>query len=84
MSINIKNSHAEYLVHELTRLTGKSITQTVILALEEKLKKEKGRGSVRGLKDEIMDISARCSKLPTLDERSSEVILHYNESGLPE
>lgn len=32
----------------------------------------------------IMAISAACSSLPTLDERSADEILSYNDIGLPE
>ncbi|MFE3453386.1 type II toxin-antitoxin system VapB family antitoxin [Nonomuraea sp. NPDC059194] len=37
MSLNIKNAEAEELARKLQRLTGESLTQTVIIAMTERL-----------------------------------------------
>lgn len=84
MSINIKNTQADDLVRALTRLTKQSITRVVIDALEEKLRKERGRRLAPHLKDEILEIGHRCARLPTRDDRSAEDILQYNDDGIPE
>ncbi|MBB5074675.1 type II toxin-antitoxin system VapB family antitoxin [Nonomuraea endophytica] len=39
MSLNIKNAEAEELARKLQRLTGESLTQTVIVAMTERLRR---------------------------------------------
>lgn len=39
MGLNIKNGDAHRLAHELAELTGESMTQAVIKAVEERLKR---------------------------------------------
>ena len=81
MSINIKNEDAERLARELSRLTGKTITEAVALALREKLNRLKGNRKIRSDFQTIMEISRRCSQLPDLDKRSPEEILGYDSRG---
>jgi ribonuclease VapC len=84
MPLNIKNSEAERLARALTEATGESITQAVILALEERLMRIQGRRTVRNLKDEIDEIGRRCAALPDIDKRSPDEILGYSAIGIPE
>ncbi|MFI9554814.1 type II toxin-antitoxin system VapB family antitoxin [Nonomuraea endophytica] len=39
MSLNIKNAEAEEIARKLQRLTGESLTQTVIIAMTERLRR---------------------------------------------
>ena len=82
MALNIKNPEADRLARELAARTGETITQTVLNALRERLKRE-GAKSPLSLKDEIMEISRRCAVLPDLDRRSADEIIGYDENGLP-
>ncbi len=82
MALNIKNPEADRLARELAARTGETITQTVLNALRERLKRE-GAKSPLSLKDEIMEISRRCAALPDLDRRSADEIIGYDEHGLP-
>ncbi len=82
MALNIKHPEADRLARELAARTGETITQTVINALRERLKRE-GAKSPLSLKDEIMEISRRCAALPDLDRRSADKIIGYDEHGLP-
>jgi antitoxin VapB len=59
------------------------ITQAVVVALRERLARRVGRSSRRRLRDELREIAQRCAQLPTLDDRSDEEILGYDERGLP-
>ena len=81
MSINIKNDEAERLARELSRITGKTITETIAEALSEKLKRLEGTKRKRDDFQAIMEISDRCSRLPDIDSRSPEEILRYNDIG---
>ncbi len=82
MALNIKHPEADRLARELAARTGETITQTVLNALRERLKRE-GAKSPLSLKDEIMEISRRCAALPDLDRRSADEIIGYDEHGLP-
>jgi antitoxin VapB len=83
MALSIKNREADRLARELAQTTGESLTEAVIRALRERLRRERGR--VRGprLKDELRAIRERCAALPVLDGRAPDEILGYDDAGLP-
>ena len=85
MALSIKNPEADYLARQLAELTNKSLTEAIIIALREKLQRCKSemRSRPKPLRDELLDIGQRCSRLPVLDDRTPEEILGYNENGLP-
>lgn len=83
MTLSIKNPEAERLARALARRTGESITDAVITALRERLKREQGRRKGEDLVAELMEISRRCAALPVLDSRQPEEIIGYDELGLP-
>ena len=83
MPICIRNPNAERLAREVASETGESITQAVTTALEERLQRVRGSRTASDLVADLMDISRRCSALPTLDTRSDEEILGYGEDGAP-
>ncbi|HMT92995.1 type II toxin-antitoxin system VapB family antitoxin [uncultured Thiothrix sp.] len=78
MPLSIRNERAELLAREVGVLTGKSLTQVIIDALEEKLERLKGSRLPSNTFEEVMAISQRCSALPDLDQRSTDEILGYN------
>jgi len=49
MPLNIKNAGADELARLLAQKTGRSITDAVIYALREQLRREQGRASVPDL-----------------------------------
>jgi len=83
MAFSIKNEEADRLARELATLTGQSLTDSVLTALKEQLKRETGRLTASGLRDDIARIQARVARLPRLDDRTDEEILGYDEYGLP-
>ncbi len=84
MALSIKHPAADQLARELAEITGVTMTQAVIKALEEQLKREKGRNTRQAdLKDELTIISQRCAALPVIDDRRPDVILGYDQDGLP-
>ena len=82
MALNIKNPEVERLARELAALTGETITETVVKALRERLKRETAKTRV-GLKDEIMAISRRTGRLPRRSGRAPEEIIDYDPRGVP-
>jgi len=83
MGISIKNPKVERLAREVARLSGESLTQAVIDALEERLERLKARRSAAALTEEILLISERCSALPDVHQRNSDEILDYDSRGVP-
>lgn len=84
MSLSIKDPKADKLARELAQETGQTITQAVIKALDDQLKRIKQKHNYReNLANELMDIGRHCANLPILDYRSPNEILNYNENGLP-
>ncbi len=81
MALSIKNEEVERLARELSRDTGRGVTETIRVALEEQYDKLRRSKRGCGVYDEIRDISRRCGALPELDVRSAEEILGYNERG---
>ena len=82
MALNIKDPEADRLARELARRTGETITQTVITALRERLKRESAKRPL-SLKDETMAISRRCAALPNRTGRTADGIVGYDENGVP-
>ena len=71
------------LVRELAAATGEGLTEAVRRAVEERLlrvRRDRGRG---GLKEDLLAIGAHCAALPEIDDRAPDVILGYDEHGLP-
>ncbi len=83
MALNIKHSEADRLARALARKTGETITEAVMNALRERLRREEGRVSLPSLKEELLAISDRCASLPDFDTRSAEEIVDYDERGIP-
>jgi antitoxin VapB len=83
MPISIRNPKTETLAREVARETGESITEAITLALEERLQRVRGSRVAADLVSEVMEISHRCSSLPTLDMRTDEEILGYGSDGAP-
>ncbi len=83
MPLSIKHPEADELARTLAKLTGKSITDAVISALREQLRRESGRMAPHDLKEELRAISDRCASLPDRDTRTPEEVIGFDERGLP-
>jgi len=83
MALSIKNPEADRLARELAKTTGETLTEAIVRALRERLRRERGRMRAPRLKEELHAIRERCSKLPILDSRSPDEILGYDDAGLP-
>ncbi len=83
MPLSIRNETAEKLARTVAGETGESLTEAIIIALEERLERLRGRKSPLDLKSRILAISARCSRLPDQDQRNPDEILNYGQHGEP-
>jgi len=83
MALSIKHDEADRLARELAATTGESLTEAVLNALRERLRRERGR--VRGprLRTELRAIRTRCASLPVLDSRAADDIIGYDGHGVP-
>jgi antitoxin VapB len=69
MALSLRNPRAEELARRASRKTGKNMTQVVVEALEEYLRRLNVHSGTSDLAEEIMEISKRCCSLP--DEADS-------------
>ncbi len=82
MPLNIKSAEADELARRLAKKTGRSITDAVIQALREQLRREEGRYTAPDLAEELLKIGRHCASLPNLDTRTEDEILGYDERGV--
>ncbi len=80
MALSIKNNRADELARELAALTGESLTDAVITALQLRLADER-RARLR--RTSLDDVLARAHALPILDHRTKDETLGYDDDGLP-
>jgi antitoxin VapB len=83
MAFSIKHDEADRLARELSRLTGETLTQAVVVALRERLLRQRVLRADRPLHEELLALGRQCSALPVLDARSPDQILGYDDHGLP-
>ncbi|MDB9312980.1 type II toxin-antitoxin system VapB family antitoxin [Spirulina sp. CS-785/01] len=78
MSMNIKDPKVHAMAKELAKLTGRSMTEAVKLAVEQALteaKAQQKQAQSPPLGQRLNAIALRCAALPNLDLRSREEIL---------
>lgn len=83
MPLSIKNDATERLARQVADETGESITEAIQKSLEERWQRLKARRRARVLSRQIDDILQRVDAMPTLDDRSPDEIIGYEEHGLP-
>ena len=83
MALSIKHPEADQLARKLSGITGLSLTDAVLKALREQLRRETGTPRIGGLAEDLRAISDRCSALPDHDLRTPEQIMGFDEHGLP-
>ena len=83
MALSVKDPEADRLAREVAARTGETLTKVVVVALRERLARLRGRPRRRRLRDDLREIAQRCSQLPTLDDRTADEILAYDERGFP-
>jgi len=81
--LSIKNETTERLARQVADETGESITEAIQKSLEERWERLKARRRSRVLVRQVEDILSRVDAMPTLDTRSPDEILGYDENGLP-
>jgi antitoxin VapB len=83
MALSIKNDETERLARQVARETGESLTEAIQKALQERWERLKARRRNQVLAVQVEDLLRRVDALPTLDFRSEDEILGYDEHGMP-
>jgi len=83
MALSVKDPEADRLARAVARRTGESLTQAIVVALRERLARLGARPRRGRLSEDLREIGRRCAALPTLDARTTDEILGYDERGLP-
>jgi antitoxin VapB len=81
MTLGIKDPEADRLAKELARRQGETVSDAVVGALRDALARTPNPGGVEGTADKLLEIARRYSGLPTLDNRSEDEILGYDDGA---
>jgi antitoxin VapB len=83
MVLSIKDPETDRLARRLARLTGEPITESVKLALSQRLEREERRQGKRIDRAKVAEIVAAIGALPVVDARSPDELIGYDDLGLP-
>ena len=83
MPLSIKNSATERLARQIASATGESLTEAIHRALEERWEQLRAKRRSRILDSQLEELLRRVDALPTLDSRTEDEILGYDEHGMP-
>jgi antitoxin VapB len=82
MTVLIRDEEADRMIRQLAARTGETITDTVKGAVAEKLARTPlSEGEIAERRKKIEAILARADAMPTLDHRSPDEIIGYNDKG---
>ena len=82
MAVLIKDEEADQLIRQLAERTGETITQAVRTAVAERLQRiPLSESEIAERKRRIDEIVAQARAMPTLDDRTPDEIIGYNEHG---
>lgn len=82
MALSIKSDEADRLARELATATGESLTEAVVVALRERLSRERSKDRPR-IPARLRRIQSDVSTLPVVDGRTADEIIGYGGDGLP-
>ncbi len=82
MALSIKSPEADRLARELAVTTGETLTDAVVVALRERLERERARPRA-GVAQRLRRLADEARDLPLLDERSPDDIVGFDVHGLP-
>jgi antitoxin VapB len=83
MAILIKDREADEMIRALAQRTGESIMDAVKQAVRERLQKlPPTPAEIAERKHKLEALIARAKAMPTVDDRTPDEIIGYNERGL--
>jgi antitoxin VapB len=81
MALSIKSDEADRLAREIAERTGETLTEAVVVALRERLARERRHGP--GITGRLRRLADDVADLPIEDGRSPDELVGYDEQGLP-
>lgn len=81
MALSVKNEEADRLARELAEVTGETLTEAVLVALRQRLERERRRRP--GIGARLARLAAEVAEYPVIDRRPADKILGYDARGLP-
>lgn len=82
MALSIKNDDADQLARQLAATTGETLTEAIVVALRERLERERARRQV-GIEQRLRRLASEVAEMGVEDPRPAEEILRYDGNGLP-
>jgi antitoxin VapB len=82
MALSIKSDEADQLARELAAETGETLTEAVVIALRERLDRERAKYAA-SMRTRLARLAADVAALPVAADRTPEEIIGYDDSGLP-
>jgi antitoxin VapB len=83
MDLSIKHPEVDRRARAFADLMGESLTDAVIAALRERLRREQAKSKEAEIVEELRALHQRLATYPVLDGREADDILGYDEDGLP-
>jgi antitoxin VapB len=83
MALSIKDPEADKLARELARQTGESLTEAIVVALRERLARQRQRRGEPGRRVKLRVWRESMRDLAVQDSRSPDEIIGYDDHGLP-
>jgi len=81
MALIIEDDEADRLARALAQATGETVTEAIVIALRERLERERGRRAP-GVAARLRWLTREVSGLPVLDDRPAEQLVGYDEHGV--
>lgn len=82
MALSIKSDEADRLARELAAETGETLTVAVLVALAERLDRERVRRRT-SLTARLARLVDDVASMPVADSRPADEIVGYDDTGLP-
>jgi antitoxin VapB len=82
VAFSIKNDETDRLLRELVELTGESLTTAVTESVRERLEREQRR-RIDLRAERVRRHLEYFHSLPVVDQRADDVVIGYDERGLP-
>ena len=83
MALEIKDEEIERLAREVAERAGESLTETIRIALQERLQRLSGRQRAATQREKLYEILHRVDAMPRKTDLTEDEILDYDEHGIP-
>ena len=81
--MDIKDEEIERLAREVAERAGESLTETIRIALQERLQRLSGRQRAATQREKLYEILHRIDAMPRKIDLTEDEILDYDEHGIP-